>query len=759
MGVPALKCDFRPVCCSFPTHHRVVFVTTASNTRLGVSMPFNTSRPKPPIPRPFIPQAQAPSPAEETEMAFESPRAPGRRNMQGIVKHRAQPAQTFQSSPSTATPPITPPMEHHDDVNSSFSYPASLGGSHHFPSRPFRFSFKTIARQPSTSHHRKGYSTTTAEEYLRSVAKRDSDDGSKYGVLADDPFRSESRLGGGDSDYYEGARDENGDESDYYAEDTNAKYMAAANPSPMSEGETGWPHNVREDSLKEEEGDEDGQQLYQEETPVHRVLETPPPEVKVTPSNSSTPSTPSSHKTKRPLFVSPFSPFGRMASVGIPAGIRLRFSSIVGKSAPVEPSPPPILVVPPQPIDEEPLSPVSTLNSPLAASPPQIGLNLPEPELSLDPTAFPQPAPFRPRFLARPPSSVAVPPFSRRASAPLARNSGAGGLQLRLQASPHLLSPSIPPSPVTAQHWPRESDELSSPSHSLWTVDLPNTPGTSRPTTLWVVGKLQDHLERQARTPGGDQMSDFSFDLTPPARFATLPTLDEDGDEAGSYTIHTHTRTNSMTSVSSRPAPPRRAPPPLPAHENGGRLSLISEVDSSVLDTPLPPVTSLVPPSSTASSSSATFRQQLEDDFPAPPLTKPDVESDNESYRVPSLARTATPSPPPPPPKSQPQLKPSQSVPRRRSEDSFRAIPVREADLEEAIRLARAREEAKQRTQVVLEDPSDEDSAYGEDEFSEQESDAQVIPITYSSSPLVTPPPFQRRLPSGVSKVLRYFFS
>ena len=753
MGVPALKCDFRPACCSFPTHHQVVFVT-ASNTRLGVSMPFNTSRPKPPVPRPFVPKAQAPSPVEETEMAVESPRTLGMRNMHGIIKHRAQlsqPAQNFQSSPSTATPPITPPMEHHDDVNSSFSYPASFGGSHHFPSRPFRFSFKSIARQPSTSNHRKGYSTTTAEEYLRSVAKRDSDDGSKYGVLADDPFRSESRLGGGDSDYYEGAGDENGDESDYYAEDTNAKYMAAANPSPMLEGDTCWPHNVREESLKEEEEVDEGQQPYQEETPVPRVLETPPTEVKVAPSNSSTHSS-NKTTTKRPLFVSPFSPFGRMASVGIPAGIRLRFSSIVGKSAPAVPSPPPPPVVPPQPIEEEPLSPVSTLNSPLAASPPQIEVNLPDPELSLDHNAFPQPppVPFRPRFLARPPT------VSQRAPA---HNSSAGGLQLRLQASPHLLSPSIPPSPVNAQAWPRESDELSSPSHSLWTVDLPNTPGTSRPTTLWVVGKLQDHLERQARTLGADQMSDFSFDLTPPARFATLPTLDEDHDEAGSYTIHTHTRTNSLTSVSSRPARPRRAPPPLPPVENGGRLSLISEVDSSVLDTPLPPVASLVPPSSTASSSSATFRQQLEDKFPAPPLTKPAVESDNESYRVPSLARTATPSPPPPPPKPQPRLKPSQSVPRRRSEDSFRAIPVREADLEEAIRLAKAGEEAKQRTPVVLEDPSDEDSAYGEDEFSEQESDAQVIPITYSSSPLVTPPPFQRRLPSGVSKVLRYFFS
>jgi hypothetical protein len=186
-----------------------------------------------------------------------------------------------------------------------------------------------MARQPSTSNHKKGYSTTTAEEYLRSVAKRDSDDGSKYGVLTDDPFRSESRLGGGDSDYYEGAGDENGDESDYYAEDTNAKYMAAANPSPMSEGDMGWPHNVREELLKEEvEEIEEEQQPYQDETPVHQVLETPPTEVKVAPSNSSTHSS-NKTTTKRPLFVSPFSPFSRMTS----AGIRLRFSSIVGRSA------------------------------------------------------------------------------------------------------------------------------------------------------------------------------------------------------------------------------------------------------------------------------------------------------------------------------------------------------------------------------------------------------------------------------------------
>ena len=599
------------------------------------------------------------------------------------------------------------------------------------------------------------HSTTTAEKYLLSVAKRDSDDASKYGVLTDDPFRSESRLGGGDSDYYEGAADENGDESDYYAEDANARYMAAETPSPMPQVDMGWPHNVRAESLKEEaEEVEEEQQLYQEDTPVHRALETPPVGVKVTPSDSSTHSS-NKTATKRPLFMSPFSPFGRMAS----AGIRLRFSSIVRKSAVAEPPPPPPVVTPPQAIvEEEPPSPDSTLHSPLAASPPQIEVHLPEPELSLDPTSFPQPPPFRPRFLARPPGSVVVPSSGQRVPPPPARNSNAGGLQLRLQASPHLLSPSIPPSPV--QPWPRENDELSSPPHSLWTLDLPNTPGTSRPTTLWVVGKLQDHLERQARTPGADQMSDFSFDLTPPARFATLPTLDEDRDEAASYTIHTHTRTNSLTSVSSRPPRPRRAPPPLPAVENGGRLSLISEVDSSVLDTPLPPVTSLVPPSSTASSSSATFRQQLEDNFPAPPPTQPAAESDDdESYRVPSPARTATPSPPPLPPKSQPQLKPPQSLPRRRSEDSFRAIPVREADLEAAIRLAKAREGAKQSTRVALEDPSDEDSAYGEDEFSEQESDAQVIPIIYTSSPLVTPPPFQRRLPSGVSKVLRYFFS
>ena len=127
-------------------------------------------------------------------MAVESPRTLGIRGIQSMMKHRAQP---FQSSPSTATPPITPPMDHHDDVHSSFSYPASFGGSQQFPSRPFRFSFKSMARQPSTSHHKKGHSTTTAEEYLRSVAKRDSDDGSKYGVLTDDPFRSESRPGEG----------------------------------------------------------------------------------------------------------------------------------------------------------------------------------------------------------------------------------------------------------------------------------------------------------------------------------------------------------------------------------------------------------------------------------------------------------------------------------------------------------------------------------------------------------------------------------
>lgn len=688
--------------------------------------------------------------------------------MQGIVKNRAQhsqPSQPFQSSPSTAPPPTPPMHDVHDDVNSSFSYPASFGGSHHIPSRPFRFSFKSIARQPSTSHHKKGYSTTVAEEYLRSVAKRDSDDGSKYGVLTDDPFRSESRLGGADSDYYEGAGnengEENGDESDYYAEDANAKHMAAANPnpSPMPEADPTWPHNVREESLKEEEEEvEEEQQPYQEETPVHKVLETPPTEVKVAPSNASTHSG-NKTTTKRPLFVSPFSPFGRMAS----AGMRLRFPSIIGKSASTPVSPPPPPVVPPQPIEEEPLSPVSTLHSPLAASPPQIEVSLPEPELSLDHTSFPQPppVPFKPRFLARPPGSTS---FGQRGPPPLPRISNASGLQLRLQASPHLLSPSIPPSPV--QPWPRDSDELSSPSQSLWTVDLPNTPGTSRPTTLWVVGKLQDHLERHARTPAADQMSDFSFDLTPPARFATLPTLDEDRDEAGagSSTTHSHTRTNSLTSISSRPPPPRRVPPPVPPYENGGRLSLISEVDSSVLDTPLPPVASLVPPSSTASSSSATFSQQLEDKFPAPPPTEPaadaefESDTDSEPSRVPSSARTATPSPPPLPPKPQPQLKPSQALPRRRSEDSFRAIPVREADLEEAIRLARAREEAKQSTRAPLEDPSDEDSAYGEDEFSEQESDAQVIPITYSASPLVTPPPFQRRLPSGVSKVLRYFF-
>ena len=762
MGVPALKCDFRPACCSLPTLHQVDFIATASNTCLGVPMPFTTSRPKPPIPGPFIPKAQAPSPVEEAKMAVESPRTLGIRNMRGMIKHRAhhsqpaQPAQPFQSSPSTASP-LTPTMgEPHDDVNSSFSYPASFGGSHLVPSKSFRFSFKSaMARQPSTSHHRKGYSTTTAEEYLRSVAKRDSDDGSKYGVLTDDPFRSQSRLGGGDSDYYEGAGDENGDESDYYAEDANAKYMAATNPSPapIAQGDTGWTHNEEE---VEEIGE--GQQPYQDATPVHRVLDTPPTEVKVAPSDSSTHSS-NKTATKRPLFMSPFSPFGRMAS----AGIRLRFSSIVGRSAAPAPaaerSPQPI--VPQQPIEEEPLSPVSTLHSPLAASPPQIEVHLPDPELSLDHTSFPQPPPipFRPRFLARPPGSVAG------QSQPLARNrtSTAGGLQLRLQASPHLLSPSIPPSPV--QPWPRENDELSSPPHSLWTVDLPNTPGTSRPTTLWVVGKLQDHLERQARTPGGDQMSDFSFDLTPPARFATLPTLetldyDRDEAEAGSSTTtRTHTRTNSLTSICSRPPRPRRAPPPLPAVENGGRLSLISEVDSSVLDTPLPPVAHLVPSSSTASSSSATFRQQPEDKFPAPPPTEPAAESDSESSQVHSLARTVTPSPPPLPPKPHTQLKPPHSLPRRRSEDSFRAIPVREADLEEAIRLAKAREEPKQSIQVALEDPSDEDSAYGEDEFSEQESDAQVIPITYTSSPLVTPPPFQRRLPSGVSKVLRYFFS
>jgi len=41
------------------------------------------------------------------------------------------------------------------------------------------------------------HSTTTAEKYLLSVAKRDSDDASKYGVLTDDPFRSESRPGEG----------------------------------------------------------------------------------------------------------------------------------------------------------------------------------------------------------------------------------------------------------------------------------------------------------------------------------------------------------------------------------------------------------------------------------------------------------------------------------------------------------------------------------------------------------------------------------
>ena len=722
-------------------------------------MPFTTSRPKPRIPDPFVPKAQAPSPVEEAEMAAESPRTLGIRGMQGIIKHRAQrsqPAQPFQSSPSTASP-LTPPIgEHHDDVNSSFSYPASFGGSHHFPSKSFRFSFKAMARQPSTSNHRKGYSTTTAEEYLRSVVKRDSDDGSKYGVLTDDPFRSESRLGGGDSDYYEGPGDGNGDESDYYAEDANAKHMAAAaNPSPMSEGDTCWPHNVREELLKEEvEEIEEEQQSYQDETPVHRVLEPLPTQVKVTPSGSSTHSS-NKTTTKRPLFVSPFSPFGRMTS----AGIRLRFSSIVGRSAaPAAPSPPPPppppVVVSPQPIEEEPLSPVSTLHSPLAATPPQIEVNLPDPELFLDHTSFPQPppVPFRPRFLARPPGSVVGPSFARNRNS--IRNSG--GLQLRLQASPQLLSPSIPPSPVRPWHQDRDNDELSSPPHSLWTVDLPNTPGTSRPTTLWVVGKLQDHLERS------DQMSDFSFDLTPPARFATLPTLDEDRSEAGSSTIHTHTRTNSLTSISSRPPRPRRAPPPLPPVENGGRLSLISEVDSCILlDTPLPPVCSnLVPPSSTASSSSATFRQQLEDKFPAPPPTEPATESDDDESRyIPSPARSATSSPPSPPPKSQPQPKPPQPIPRRRSEDSFRAIPVREADLEEAIRFAKAREESKQSIQVALEDPSDEDSAYGEDEFSEQESDAQAIPITYAPSPLVTPPPFQRRLPSGVSKVLRYFFS
>lgn len=756
MGVPALKCDFRPACCSFPALHQVDFIATASNTCLGVSMPFPTSRPKPRIPGPFVPKAQAPSPVEEPEMAIESPRTLAIRNMQGIIKHRnqrSQPAQTFQSSPSTASP-LTPPMgEHHDDVNSSFSYPASFGGSHHFPSKPFRFSLKTMTRQPSTSNHRKGYSTTTAEEYLRSVVKRDSDDGSKYGVLTDDPFRSESRLGGGDSDCCEGAGEGNGDDSDYYAEDANAKYMAAANPSPMSEGDMCWPHNVREELVKEEvEEIEEEQGLYQDETPVHRVLETPPAEVKVTPSNSSTHSS-NKTTTKRPLFVSPFSPFGRMA--------RLRFSSIIGRSAapaePTPPLPPPAAAVSPQPIEEEPSSPISTLHSPLAATPPQIEVNLPDPELFLDHTSFPQPppVPFRPRFLARPPGSIAGPSFARNRNS----NSNTGGLQLRLQASPHLLSPSIPPSPV--QPWHPDNDELSSPPHSLWTLDLPNTPGTSRPTTLWVVGKLQDHLERQARTPGADQMSDFSFDLTPPARFATLPTLDEDRSEAGSSTIHTHTRTNSLTSISSRPPRPRRAPPPLPPVENGGRLSLISEVDSSVLDTPLPPVCSnLAPPSSTATSSSATFRRQLEDKFPAPPPTEPAAESDDDEFRRdPSPARTSTSSPPPPPPKSQPQFKPPQSLPRRRSEDSFRAIPVREADLEEAIRLAKAREEAKQSIQVALEDPSDEDSAYGEDEFSEQESDAQAIPITYAPSPLVTPPPFQRRLPSGVSKVLRYFFS
>ena len=768
VGVPALKCDFRPGCCSFPALHQVDFIATASNTSLGVPMPFPTSRPKPPVPGPFVPKAQAPAPVEEAEMAVESPRTLGIRGVQGIIKHRAhrsQPAQAFQSSPSTASP-LTPPMgEHHDDVNSSFSYPASFGGSQLFPSKSFRFSFKAaMARQPSTSNHRKGYSTTTAEEYLRSVVKRDSDDGSKYGVLTDDPFRSESRLGGGDSDYYEGAADGNGDESDYYAEDANAKYMAAANPSPMLEGDMGWSHNVREEEVKEEvEEFEEPQQPYQDETPVHRVLETPPTEVKVTPSDSSTHSNKTT--TKRPLFVSPFSPFGRMAS----AGIRLRFSSIVGRSAaPAEPSPPPPppppppAVVVPEPIEEEPLSPISTLHSPLAATPPQIEVNLPDPELCLDHTSFPQPPPipFMPRFLARPPGSAAGPSFARNRNS----NVNSGGLQLRLQASPHLLSPSIPPSPVQPWHRDRDNDELSSPPHSLWTVDLPNTPGTSRPTTLWVVGKLQDHLERQARTPGADQMSDFSFDLTPPARFATLPTLDEDRSEAGSSTIHTHTRTNSLTSISSRPPRPRRAPPPLPPPvENGGRLSLISEVDSCILlDTPLPPVCSnLVPPSSTASSSSATFRQQLEDKFPAPPPTEPAAESDDDdaSSCILSIARTATPSPPPPPPKSLPQLKPAQPLPRRRSEDSFRAIPVREADLEEAIRLAKARDEAKQSIQVALDDPSDEDSAYGEDEFSEQESDAQAIPITYSPSPLVTPPPFQRRLPSGVSKVLRYFFS
>ena len=697
-------------------------------------------------------------------MAIESPRTLGIRNMQGAIKHRAQrsqPAQPFQSSPSTASP-LTPPMaEHHDDVNSSFSYPASFGGSHHFPSKSFRFSLKAMTRQPSTSNHRKGYSTTTAEEYLRSVVKRDSDDGSKYGVLTDDPFRSESRLGGGDSDYYEGAGDANGDESDYYAEDTNAKYMAAANPSPMLEGDTGWPHNVHEELVKEEvEEIEEEQRLYQDETPVHRVFETPPAEVKTIHSNSSAPS---SNKTtpKRPLFVSPFSPFSRMTS----AGIRARFSSIVGSRSatpagptppPPVPVPPPPAVEPPQPIEEEePSSPISTLHSPLAATPPQIEVDLPDPELFLDHTSFPQPPPipFRPRFLARPPGSVVGPSFARNRNSNV--HASTGGLQLRLQASPHLLSPSIPPSPT--QPWSRDNDELSSPPHSLWTVDLPNTPGTSRPTTLWVVGKLQDHLERHA-----DQMSDFSFDLTPPARFATLPTLDEDRSEAGSSTIHTHTRTNSLTSISSRPPRPRRAPPPLPPVENGGRLSLISEVESSVLDTPLPPVCSnLVPPSSTASSSSATFRQLLEDKFPAPPPAEPAAESDDDDEfgSVPSPARTATPSPPPLPPKTRSQFKPPQSFPRRRSEDSFRAIPVREADLEEAIRLAKTRDEAKQTTQVALEDPSDEDSAYGEDEFSEQESDAQAIPITYSSSPLVTPPPFQRRLPSGVSKVLRYFFS
>jgi hypothetical protein len=125
-------------------------------------------------------------------------------------------------------------------------------------------------------------------------------------------------------------------------------------------------------------------------------------------------------------------------------------------------------------------------------------------------------------------------------------------------------------------------------------------------------------------------MSDFSFDLTPPARFATLPTLDEDRDEAGSSTIHTHTRTNSLTSISSRPPRPRRAPPPLPPVENGGRLSLISEVDSSVLDTPLPPVCKLGPSLVDGKQQQRYFRQQLEDKFPAPPPTEPAVESDDD---------------------------------------------------------------------------------------------------------------------------------